>query len=299
MAIIVACRCGQAFEADAWLAGKVVQCPTCNSPIAVPTPTPETPTAPPPRPRSAVSREDKEATESVMIFLVVGAVILVVVLCLSTFIFVYLKGSNPSTWLERSPESEQRVSGATAAPQAPSAPAAPAPAPVPSLVAPIEHPSPVAGLPDGWRLFEHPTARFSALLPDAVDIIERKTQNLAGENTAYILAASQGDHVYKASREFRTYKIDPGQEAAAYEALVRMRVAEMEGGTVEGTANAMIDGRLVCDARLRGSEEGHEFRTYIRLIAADDWVLELSCRVPLGQERPAEIKAFLGTYRLD
>ena len=234
-----------------------------------------------------------------MIFLVVGAVILVVVLCLSLFIFVYLKGSNPSTWFERSPTGEQQVPGTTAAPQPPSAPAAPASPPVPSLVPPIEHPSPVAGLPDGWLLFEHPTARFSALLPGSLEVKERRTQNLAGEQVAQILAASEGDHYYEASREFRSYKIAPGQEAATYDALVKKRVEAIEEGQVEGTANTMIDGRLVCDARLRGIQEGQVFRTYIRLIAADDWVLELSCRVPPGKERPAEINAFLGTYRLD
>ena len=299
MSIIVACRCGQAFEADTWLAGKVVQCPTCNSPIAVPTPTPETPAAPLPRLRSAVSREDKEAAESVMISLVVGAVILVVVLCLSAFIFVYLKGSSPSTWFEASPARERQSPPNAASQQSTSELSGPAPAATPSTAGPIGRPSGIAGLPESWLLWEHPTARFSALLPGTLEMIEKKTQTLAGENIAYILAGSQGDHAFEASREFRSYKITPGQEAATYDALIKQRVAETEGGMVEGTANAMIGGRLVCDARLRGRLEGEEFRYYIRLIAADDWVMELSCRVPPGKERPAEIKAFLGTYRLD
>ncbi|MBC7856266.1 MAG: hypothetical protein IAF94_22780 [Pirellulaceae bacterium] len=296
MSIIVACRCGQAFEADAWLAGKVVQCPTCNSPIAVPSPTPETPAAPLPRLRSAVSREDKEATESVMISLVVGAVILVVVLCLSAFIFVYLKGSSPSTWFEATPaQSPPSAASQQSTPEL----AGPVPAAAPSTAGPIGRPHSIADLPESWQLWEHPTARFSALLPGTLEMAEKKTQSLVGENIAYILAASEGDHAFEASREFRSYKITPGQEAATYNALIKQRVEETEGGKVEGTAYVMIGGRLVCDARLRGNAEGEEFRTYIRLIAAEDWVMELSCRVPPGKERPAEIKAFLGTYRLD
>ena len=72
----------------------------------------------------------------------------------------------------------------------------------------------------------------------------------------------------------------------------------MEGGKVEDSNHAMVDGRPMCDAILRGKVEGTEFRKYVRLIADGDSILELSCRVPPGKERIAEIKLFLGNYKL-
>ncbi|MFN0017129.1 MAG: hypothetical protein ACKVP0_02650 [Pirellulaceae bacterium] len=291
MAIVVACRCGQAFEADDWLAGKVVQCPACRSPLAVPTPVAAAAPVYVPRPRSTVSHEDREAALSLITILVVAAVILMVVVGLSIGLVCYLKGTNPVSWLERPPAPlpEQRTidSPATAQPL----PAQPEPAgPMP--------PPAISGLPLGWNFYKHPSAGFSALLPNSPSFIERNIETAGADTTVFILAVTQNDHHYEASREFRSYSIAPGQEAAAYEALLSRRTAELEDGKVEGSNNATVDGRLVCDAILRGSEEGREYRKYLRLIVSGKSLFQLSCRVPPGSERPAEIKAFLGNYRL-
>src|SRR6185503_1619712 len=98
--IVVACRCGQAFEADVYLAGKVVQCPACQSPIAVPTPPSEVPAATyTPRPRTTVSREEKETNESMTTILVVGIVLLMAVVGASITIVGHLRKSDPKRWM--------------------------------------------------------------------------------------------------------------------------------------------------------------------------------------------------------
>ena len=102
MAILVAFRCGQAIEADDWLAGKVVQCPVCRNPLVVPTPV----DAPPqyvPRTVPTVSRESRETAESMGTFLVAGVVIFLVVLGLSVGIVVYIRWKNPVANVPASP----------------------------------------------------------------------------------------------------------------------------------------------------------------------------------------------------
>src|SRR5438874_8039689 len=83
--IVVGCRCGQAFEADAWLAGKVVQCPTCRNPIVVPTPPSQEEAVPHyvPRARTSQSAETRDLKESMTTFLVAAVVIVVTVIGIS------------------------------------------------------------------------------------------------------------------------------------------------------------------------------------------------------------------------
>ena|GEM_PF-5659562 len=281
MGIVVACRCGQGFEADLDLAGKVVQCPACHSPIAVPTPAVEPPVAAyVPRTRPALSPEERETNESFAIILGVGIVLLIAVIGVSITIVGYLNGSDPRRWVNMAAEpSTPQNSGAR-----------PADA-IPPLATPGE-------LQEGWRFFEHPEGKFSAMLPSPPDSSETKVGSLAGTQTIYAMLATKNEHIYEASREFRAFTMSRGQEEAVYDVLLNKRAAEMGGGRIEGSNNAMVDGRLVCDGILRGKVEGTEFRKYIRIIAADNWVLELSCRVPPGKERPADIKLFLGNYKV-
>jgi hypothetical protein len=292
--IVVACRCGQAFEADAWLAGKVVQCPSCHSPIAVPTPVPEATPAFVPRPRAAVSRQTREATESVAALLLAGVAILMAVLGISTTIICYLNGWNPLGQMKNIWEVEEQTPQHSAEPEL----VGPVPITGPDTAGSVPAQLPPGGSPEGWRFFEHPTARFGALLPGSIEVIERTIETVAGDNVFFILAASQEDHYYEASRQFRTFKIAPGGESITCDAIIKKRVEELVGGKIEATASATIDGRLVCDARIHGNTEGMEVRKYLRLIAFDDSVFELSCRVPPGKERSAEIEAFLRNYRL-
>ena len=287
MGIVVACRCGQAFEADLYLAGKVVQCPACRSPIAVPTP-PEEVSAPTytPRTRPAISRAAKEANESLTTILVAGGALLVVVVGLSFAIICFLKGTNPiewsrSWWGEGNPVVETPAEADVAGPVRIATPA-----------------GALLGLPEGWGFFEYPAGKFSALLPSSPEYSETRVEGPTGNQTIFTMATTQKGHIYEATREFRTFTISRGDEAAAYEALLKKRAAEMEEGKIEDSNNANVDGRLVCDAILRGKVEGTEFRKYLRLIADGDSVLELSCRVPPGKEQPAEIKLFLGNYKL-
>jgi hypothetical protein len=292
VAIVVACRCGQAFEADAWLAGKVVQCPACRSPIAVPSPVAEMTPAYVPRPPPAVSRESREAAESMVTFLAAGVVIFVVVMGLSVGVVLYLKGKRPGTGFEKSLTAERNVAGTPAASQPPAAEA--------GLVTSKSVPAspPPTALPSGWSFYEHATGRFSAAFPDLPSTLERRIEATSGDTTTFVLTLTQGEHVYEASREFRSYTIPSGREAPAYEALLRMRAGEMEEGKVEGSNNTTVDGRLVCDAILRGKVEGKEVRQYLRLIVSGDSVFQLSCTVPPGSELPADIKVFLGNYQL-
>ena len=281
MGIVVACRCGQGFDADLDLAGKVVQCPACHSPIAVPTPAVELPVPTYiPRPRSGVSREERETKESLTTILVAAIVLLMAVFGASVTIVGYLKGTNPMQSIAIAPDSS--------AAQNPGA--QPADGPVPIAVP--------GGLPEGWGIFEHSAGKFSALFPSPPDYSDTEIGSVVGTQTIFAMLATKNEHIYEASREFRTFTMSHGQEAAVYDALLKKRAAEMEGGRIEGSNNARVDGRLVCDAILRGKVEGTEFRKYLRIIAADDWVLELSCRVPPGKERVPDIKLFLGNYKL-
>lgn len=281
MAIVVACRCGQAFEADLYLAGKVIQCPACRSPLAVPSP-PVEPTSPThvPRERTGLSREAREANESLTSILVVGGVLLFAVFFISVGILCYVKGGNPLLWAEKA-WNERPVASA---PEAESA----GPVPVTSS-APV--------FPNGWRFFEHEAGKFSALLPDYPDTSVQTEEGFSGTQTSYELTARQYEHVYQAIREFRRWRIEKDQEPAAYDALVNKRVSELVGGKIEGSHQTTVDGRLVCDAILSGKFEGTEVRKYVRFIATGDTVLELSCRVPPGKERPQDIKLFLGNYK--
>jgi hypothetical protein len=278
--IVVACRCGQAFEADLYLAGKVVQCPACHSPLAVPTPVVEPPVpVHVPRPRPALSPEERETNESFALILGVGIVLLMAVIGVSITIVGYLKGTDPL---------QIAVAPDTSVIEDPGA------RPADALIA-----TPVpGGLPEGWEYFDHSVGRFSALFPTAPNHTDTEIGSLVGTHNIYSMLATKDEHFYEARREFRAFTMSRGQEAAAYETLLKRRAAEMEGGRIEGSNNAMVDGRLVCDGILRGKVEGTEFRKYLRIIAADDWVLELSCRVPLGKERPADIRLFLGNYKV-
>ena len=281
MGIVVACRCGQGFEADLDLAGKVVQCPACHSPIAVPTPAVELPVPTYTlRPRSGVSREERETKESLTTILVAAIVLLMAVFGASVTIVGYLKGTDPMQSIAIAPD-----------PSAAQNPGA-QPADGPVLIAVP------GGLPEGWGIFEHSAGKFSALFPSPPDYSDTEIGSVVGTQTIFAMLATKNEHIYEASREFRTFTISRGQEAAVYEALVKKRAAELEYGIIEGSNKVNVDGRLVCDAILRGKVEGVEFRKYLRIIAADDWVLELSCRVPPGKERPADIKLFLGNYKL-
>lgn len=318
MAIVVACRCGQAFEADAWLAGKVVQCPACRSPIAVPSPVAEMTPAYVPRPPPAVSRESREAAQSIATFLAAGVAIFVVVLMLSVGVVCFLQGKNPLAMLEALREQGKREREARWAarlgqqgtkpadagllpstnPSA-SAPVAPLPAKtLPAATSTTENLPASSALPSGWNFYEHATGRFSAAFPDLPSTLERKIEATSGDTTTFVLTLTQGSHVYEASREFRSYTIPSGGEAAAYEGLLRMRADELDLGKVEGSNNVTVDGRLVCDAILRGTEEGKEVRKYLRLIVSGDSVFQLTCTVPPGSEQSANIKVFLGNYQL-
>lgn len=281
MGIVVACRCGQAFEADLYLAGKVVQCPACNSPIAVPTPAVEPPVAAyVPRTRPALSPEERETNESFAMIMGVGIVLLMAVIGVSITIVGYLRGSDPLQSIAIAPD--------TRAVEDPGA------QPADSLIA-IAVPG---GLPEGWGVFEHSAGKFSALFPTPPDYSDTNIGSVVGTQSIFSMQATKHEHIFEASREFRTFTISRGQEGAVYETLLKRRAAEMEGGRIEGSNNVTLDGRLTCDGILRGKVEGTEFRKYLRIIAADNWVLELSCRVPPGKERPADIKLFLGNYKV-
>jgi hypothetical protein len=299
--IVVACRCGQAFEADVYLAGKVVQCPACHSPIAVPTPADEIP-APTyaPRPRTGVSREEKETNESMTTILLVGGVLLVAVVAISIVIVGYLRETDPMRWVPQIPGTPDGP-GALPDEKTGAKPAEQVATPVPIAIPNTSSDDPVvarAGLPEGWGVFEHSAGKFSALLPAAPENRESSIENLRGTQTTYALAVTQDEHLYEATREYRNFAIERGQEAAAYAAFLKRRAAEMEEGRIEASNNAIVDGRLVCDAILRGKVEGTEFRKYVRLIADGDSIFELSCRTPPGKERSTEIKLFLGNYQL-
>ncbi len=299
MGIVVACRCGQAFEADLYLAGKVVQCPVCRSPLVVPTPVAEAPQAYVPQSRLAVSRQPNEATELIVKILVSGVVLLVVVVGLTITILCYLPGSNPIKALreqgkrEREARWEDRARAWSKEPEA----AGPVSSSTPSGSV-LSSPAAPAGVPNGWSYYEHSAGKFSAMLPAAPQFMERKLESLLGDQTSYFMTVADNEHVYEASREVLTYAIDSGKEAAAYDLQLRKRSAEWEGSKIEGSNNTTVDARPICDAILRGNEEGTEFRKYIRLVASGDSIFEFSCRVPLGRERHADIKLFLGNYKL-
>lgn len=114
----------------------------------------------------------------------------------------------------------------------------------------------------------------------------------------FLLTLTQNGHVYEASREIRSYRIPAGGEEAAYESLLRVRAREMEEGMIEGSKNATVDGRLVCDAILRGTEESKPIRKYLRIIVSGDTIFQLACTVPPGSESSDSIKIFLGNYQL-
>jgi hypothetical protein len=292
--IVVACSCGQAFEADLYLAGKVVQCPSCRSPLAVPSPADDVPaTTYVPRQRSGLTREAKEANESLTTILVVGGVLLFAVVGISIGILCFVKGANPLLWARTAWE-EPAGAGNIAPDPSPAAPAGPiAVASSPTTATPT-----LTGLPEGWIFSEHPMGRFSALLPDFPTTSEQTFESLTGSQTSYTLAVTKENHVFEATRAFRRWNIEQGQEAATYDGLLKKRASELEGGKIEGSHQAMVDGRLVCDGILRGKFEGTEVRKYVRFIATGDSVFELSCRVPPGHERAADIKLFLGNYKL-
>jgi hypothetical protein len=318
VAIVVACRCGQAFEADGWLAGKVVQCPACRSPIAVPSPVAEMTPTYVPRPPPAVSRESREAAQSIVTFLAAGVVIFMVVVVLSVGVVCFLQGKNPiamlaalreqgkrereARWAARLGQQGTRPAEAGLLPSTnppASVPIAPLPAKtLPAATAPTGKLPTSSGIPSGWNFYEHATGRFSAAFPDLPSTLERKIEATSGDSTIYLLTLTHGSHVYEASREFRSYAIPSGGEAATYGSLLSALTREMENGKVEVSNNATVDGRSVCDAILRGKVEGKEVRKYLRLIVSGDSVFQLSCTVPPGSELPADIKVFLGNYQL-
>lgn len=308
VSIVVACRCGQAFEADGWLAGKVVQCPACRSPIAVPTPVEDTGPVYVPRQRPTAPRESNEAATSIVTFLAAALVIFVVVLGLSVGVVCYLKGTHPLAWSEKPTLPKTTVVETPASPS-PSAQAGPVPAtttpstpPVhefsPAAPAPSERPPIATQLPSGWNFYDHPTGGFSAAFPDLPSTLERTIEATSGDSTVFLLTLTQNSHFYEASREIRSYSIPSGGEAAAYESLLKMRAREMEDGKVEGSKNATVDGKLVCDAILRGTEDGKTVRKYLRLIVSGDSVFQLACTVPPGSESSDSINTFLGNYWL-
>ena len=306
MAILVACRCGQAIEADAWLAGKVVQCPVCRNPLVVPTPT----EAPPPYvPRSVptVSRESRETTESVVTFLVAGAVIFLVVLGLSVGIVVYVRWKNPAANVPTAPDPS------SSAPLIPSAPTPSGqltrgdaaaggttplavPSGVPANTAPPAQA--LAAIPADWNSFDHPTARFSVILPGAPELSEERIETLVGYRTSHSLTSVQEEHVYEACREFPPYRILDTEIADAYASVAARRAEEISGSIVR-SENLRVDGRLINDLVLQGTVDGVPVRQYMRLIAVRESVLQLSCRVPTGKERAADIAAFLANYKVD
>lgn len=312
--IVVACRCGQAFEADAWLAGKVVQCPACRSPIAVPTPVVETGPVYIPRQRPAVSAESNETAASIVTFVAAALVIFVVVLGLSLGLVWYLKGTHPLASSKVPEPQERRVNETPAVTQPPPAvarpvpsasiPSGPAPTAIspaaksPSAANPVQRTPPRGNLPSGWNFYDHPTGGFSAAFPTSPTILERMIQATAGDSTMFLLTLTQNGHVYEASREIRSYRIPAGGEEAAYESLLRVRAREMEEGMIEGSKNATVDGRLVCDAILRGTEESKPVRKYLRIIVSGDTIFQLACTVPPGSESSDSIKIFLGNYQL-
>ncbi len=299
MAIVVACRCGQAFEADLYLAGKVVQCPACRSPLAVPSPEPELLPAASyiPRPRAAVSRESREATESITKILVAGGVLLVMVGVLSVGILCYLQGTNPVKWISDLREQGKREREARAAARAALAGEQSSSSPLDGPI-PASGPATISGLPAGWKTFEHQDGKFSVIFPAGPESIDRDVESAAGVNSFFTLTVTQNEHVFEATREFRTFRIAQGEEPGVYDILLEKRKGEMGEGIIEGSNQAIVNDRLVCDAILRGKVEGTEFHKYIRLIAYDNSVFELSCRVPVGKERSADIGAFLGKYLL-
>jgi len=294
--IVVSCRCGQGFEADAWLAGKVVQCPVCRSPIVVPTPVAdvEAPATYIPRPRTA-TKEEKETAESVTTLLVGGGIILVLVAMLSVFIVFYVRGIDPVA-LTTNIRNQGKLVQEPVIKGAPDVPSVAVPGATSTLMhPPIATPS---GLPEGWAYHEHPAGRYSVLLPAAPEIVERKEEDLLGEKTFYTMVVSQDEHLFEVSRDFKEFNVIPDQIPTVYSTLVGLRQGEMDGGLLEGSNTTMVDGRLVCDAILRGKVDGIEYRKYIRLLVSGNYLFELSCRVPPGKERPTDIKLFLGNYRL-
>ncbi len=297
MGIVVACRCGQAFEADLYLAGKVVQCPACRSPLSVPSPPADIP-APTyiPRQRSGLSREAKEATESLTTILIVAGVLLFAVVGISIAILCFVKGTNPIEWTKKSWDEQTKPAENLTVPPAQAIPAGPVP--VASSAASPAAPAAI-GFPEGWIFSEHPTGRFSSLMPDFPSTSEQTVESLTGSQTSYTLAVTKEEHVFEATRELRRWSIEKGREPAAYDDLLKKRASELDGGKIEGTHQAMVDGQLVCDGILRGKMEGAEVREYIRMILSGDTFFKLTCRVRPGKERPADIKLFLGNYKLN
>ncbi|MCE9529424.1 MAG: hypothetical protein K8R36_25525, partial [Planctomycetales bacterium] len=254
MSIFVACRCGQAFEADAWLAGKVVQCPACHSPIAVPTPAAEAAPVYVPRPRPALTHEARETAQSLITILVVAAVILIVVVGLSISLVGYLKGTNPVAWFERLPTREKPVSAPPAETQPSSTLAGPVPATPPAAAAATA--TSAGNLPSGWKFYDHTDGRFSALFSESPSTQEQTVETAGGDTTRFILVVTQYDHVYEASRQIRSYSIAPGNEETAYAAILSRQASELEGCKVEGSKYTTVDGKKVCDAIIRASEDG-------------------------------------------
>ena len=179
--IVVACRCGQAFEADLYLAGKVVQCPACRSPIAIPTPAPELPPSASyiPRPRTVVSRESRDATESITKILVAGGVLLVMVLGLSVGIMCYLQGTNPVKWIAELGEQGKKEREARAAARAALAGEQSSSSPLDGPI-PASGPATISGLPEGWGTFTHQEGKFSVIFPAGPESIDRDVESVAG-----------------------------------------------------------------------------------------------------------------------
>lgn len=304
MGIVVACRCGQAFEADAWLAGKVVQCPVCRSPLVVPTPI-EAPPQYIPRPVSPVARESREATESMWTFLVAGVVIFVAVLSFSVGIVGYIRWKNPTASIPAASPAASPAPATSDPPMPGGTVAATSPIATPNAAQAVE-PSPVTAssvestipIPTGWSRYQHSVARFSAILPAPPEVIVRKVENLADNRTVHILTATQDEHVYEASREFRPFSVASGEEGFAYDVLARSRAAEIEGSILR-SENLTVADRPIRDVILQGTVDGVQVRKYLRLIVHGDSVLELSCLVPMGKERASDIGAFLANYTMD
>ena len=79
MAIYVSCRCGQAFSAEAHLAGQTVSCPACGQPLAVPGEVLAPPIAAPPRSPAAAGRHRRDNTMLIIVSVAAAAVILLLI----------------------------------------------------------------------------------------------------------------------------------------------------------------------------------------------------------------------------
>lgn len=307
MGIFVGCRCGQAFEADLWLAGKVVQCPACNSPIVVPSP-PAQAEAPTyvPRPRPFQSTETRELSQSVATFIVAGVVILMIVIGISIGIVLFIKSGpvDPLASLPAFPTTQPNPGNTSSLPATgeliPATPEGDTPlAPgvnrQPSPLTPL---SSTGNIPSGWMHYEHPSARFTVILPDPPEVIQRTVEDVREDAVYHVLTATQSDHVFAAARTFRGQQIPPQDEAAIFDTLASVRADEI-GGSILRSENLVQNGRQVRDLILQGEVEGSPVRKYMRLIIHGNSIFELSCQVPTGKERAGQIGAFLSNYRVE